>query len=66
MWQVRQLTVRGIDKRLHASLKREAEQHGMSVNRYVVQVLSKAMGLGANQVLLQEYHDLDYLAEAWS
>ncbi|MCD4739536.1 MAG: type II toxin-antitoxin system HicB family antitoxin [Anaerolineae bacterium] len=61
-----QLTVRSVDESLHATLKREARQRGMSVNRYVVQVLSEVTGLSANQVFSQEYHDLDYLAGTWT
>jgi len=62
---VKQLTVRSVDESLHAALKREAQQRGMSVNRYVVKILTEAAGLGTNQMLPQEYHDLDHLAGTW-
>ncbi len=63
---MKQLTVRSVDESLHVALKREARQRGMSVNRYVVQVLTEAAGLGTNQMLPQEYHDLDHLAGTWT
>ena len=61
-----QLTVRNVDDSLHAALKSEARRHGMSVNRYVVQILTEVVGLGRNQKLSQEYRDLDHLAGTWT
>ena len=64
--KVKQLTVRSVDENLHAALKFEAQQRGMSVNRYITKVLAEAMGLGTNQLIPQEYHDLDHLSGTWN
>ncbi len=63
---MKRLTVRNIDDRLHAALKREARQRGMSVNRYVLQVLAEATGGGTAPMHAQVYHDLDHLAGTWT
>jgi len=61
-----QLTVRGIDAKLHQYLKQEAERRGESVNRYVLSLLRNAAGeeIGVQKTL--RYHDLDHLAGTWT
>jgi hypothetical protein len=63
---LKQLTVRGLDEDLDQALKREAEEQGLSVNRFVVRVLREAVGLYLNPVDTREFHDLDHLAGTWS
>jgi hypothetical protein len=62
-----QLTVRGVDDLLHNKLRQEARQRGLSVNRYVLQLLREGVGIkrsyGAADI---EYHDLDHLFGTWS
>ena len=62
-----QLTVRGVDAKLHNALKETAQERGVSVNRVVLDALRKAAGVepagGQSQ---QQYHDLDYLAGTWT
>ena len=62
-----QLTVRGVDAKLHNALKETAQKRGVSVNRVVLDALRKAAGVepagGQSQ---QQYHDLDYLAGTWT
>lgn len=61
-----QLTVRGIDESLHKEIKSQARQRGLSVNRYVVELLREATGQieSTHQPII--YHDLDHLAGTWS
>ncbi|MBI1297944.1 antitoxin [bacterium] len=61
-----QLTVRGIDAKLHQYLKQEAERRGESVNRYVLSLLRNAAGDESNTQKTLRHHDLDHLAGTWS
>lgn len=63
---MKRLTVRNVDDRLHAALKREARRRGMSVNRYVLQLLTEATGLETASVRPRVHHDLDRLAGTWT
>lgn len=62
-----QLTIRGVDRRLHDALKQEADRRGLSINRYVLSLLLEASGM-VNKVTAEpmEYHDLDHLAGTWT
>lgn len=62
---MKQLTVRNVDEDLHSSLKRAAQQHGISVNRYILHVLKQAVGLSKDQQP-GIWHDLDHLAGTWT
>ncbi len=61
-----QLTVRGIDKDLHKEIKLNAKQRGLSVNKYVVELLREATGQFEPTSEIVVYHDLDHLAGTWS
>ena len=61
-----QLTVRNVDDRLHAALKREAQRRGISVSRYVLQVLAEAVEMSRVLQQPEAYHDLDHLAGTWT
>jgi len=64
---MKQLTIRGVDDRLHQELRTRAAQHGTSVNRYVLGVLKGSVGLGNGGVLRDvEFDDLDHLAGTWT
>jgi len=63
---MKQLTVRSVGEELHIALKREARRRGMSVNRYVLQVLTEATGLAVASTHSRVYHDLDHLAGTWN
>ena len=63
---MKQLTVRSVDEKLHAALKQEAQQRGVSVNRYVLQVLTEATGLETVSMRPRVYHDLDHLVGTWT
>ena len=63
-----QLTIRGIDKTLAKVLRGEAARRGVSLNRTVVTLLRKAVGLEPAKppARRQEHHDLDFLIGSWS
>jgi hypothetical protein len=63
---MKRLTIRKIEKDLYDSLKRQARQHGISVNRYVLCVLKQAVGLSPSQRQPRIWHDLDHLAGTWT
>jgi hypothetical protein len=62
-----QLTIRGIDEKLHKSLKEAAARQDVSMNRYLVRVLNEAVGIYQvkSSQQTQEYDDLDHLAGSW-
>jgi plasmid stability protein len=63
---VKQLTIRGLSDELHMALKQEAGRRGLSMNRYVLLILRRAVSPGDER--WQEdvtFHDLDYLAGTW-
>lgn len=64
---MKQITVRGVGIELHKLIKAEADQRGLSINRYVLLVLREAVGLGDGHYDKDmEYHDLDHLAGTWT
>lgn len=60
-----QLTVRGVDDALHRRLKSEAQNLGLSVNQYVLEILREAAGQVEKSAPAPRYHDLDDLAGSW-
>ncbi|MCP4416967.1 MAG: antitoxin [Chloroflexi bacterium] len=64
---MKQLTIRGVDEKLHRTIRSKANQQGMSINRYLLHLIKEAVGL-ANGGLLrkQEFDDLDDLAGTWT
>ncbi|GIV69498.1 FitA-like ribbon-helix-helix domain-containing protein [Caldilinea sp.] len=58
-----QLTIRGVDERLHKALKEKAEEQGISVNRLALDALRQSVGLVDSQ---RRHHDLDHLAGTWT
>ncbi len=62
---MRQLTVRGVDDELHTVIKREAQNKGISINRYVLEVLQETLHLKYRKSTMQRFHDLDNLAGTW-
>jgi len=62
-----QLTVRGVDSRVHRFLVQEAERRGQSVNRYVLTLLQEVAGMrNSDPQTPMIYHDLDHLAGTWT
>jgi DNA polymerase III delta subunit len=64
---MKQLTIRGVDEKLHRTIRSKANQQGLSINRYLLHLIKEAVGL-ANGGLLreQEFDDLDALAGTWT
>jgi DNA polymerase III delta subunit len=64
---MKQLTIRGVDEKLHRTIRSKANQQGLSINRYLLYLIKEAVGL-ANGGLLreQEFDDLDDLAGTWT
>jgi len=62
---MKQLTIRGLGIDLHRAIKQEAGRRNMSINRYVLSILRKAVGL-ENEHPQMEYNDLDELAGSWT
>lgn len=64
---MKQLTIRGVDDKLHTILRNKANQQGMSMNRYLLHLIKDSVGL-INGGLLNEqvFDDLDELAGTWT
>lgn len=64
---MKQLTIRGVTDELHYKLKIKADQHNLSINRYVLTIIKKQVGFSDHGLLNDaEFDDLDYLAGTWS
>ncbi len=64
---MKQLTIRGVTNELHHKIKIKADQHNLSINRYVLAIIKKQVGFSDPGVLHDaEFDDLDYLAGTWS
>jgi hypothetical protein len=59
------LSLRGIDEELAENLKKAAKQSGGSINKTVLDILRKSLGLGSKK-REKVFHDLDDLAGTWS
>ena len=59
------MSIRGLDDRSLARLKRQAAQEGGSLNSLVVRLLQGADG-ASNGSVLQKFDDLNALAGTWS
>ncbi len=60
------LSIRGIDPDLAATLKLQAQASGKSVNQWVLDVLKEQTGHHKKKQFTQEYHDLDFLFGQWT
>ena len=63
---MKQLTIRGVDEKLHKTLQNKADQHGVSMNRYVLHLIKESVGLAASSLPEPEFDDLDDLAGTWT
>lgn len=63
---MKQLTVRGVDEKLHQTLQKKANQQGVSMNRYVLYLIKESVGLATSSLPAQEFDDLDDLAGTWT
>lgn len=60
------MSIRGVDERTLAKLKRQAQREGVSVNTLVVSLLRGESGQAKRRPLLRKYDDLDALAGTWT
>ncbi len=66
---MKQMAFRGIDAALEERLRAEAQKKGASLNRTVIELLKKAVGIAtpaAGQGKPVEFHDLDDLIGKWT
>jgi hypothetical protein len=60
------MSVRGVDEKVLARLKHQAEQEGSSLNSFVVRLLHGDDGSVRKPRSLQKHDDLDALAGTWN
>lgn len=60
------MSIRGLDEKALARLKRRAEREGASLNSLVVRLLQGEIGKPDKHRVLQKFDDLDALAGTWS
>ncbi|MCP4340962.1 MAG: toxin-antitoxin system HicB family antitoxin [Desulfobulbaceae bacterium] len=60
------ISIRGVDEKLAALLKKKASSENKSVNQFVLDTLKKELGLKKEKRFTQEWHDLDSLFGKWS
>ena len=60
------LSIRGVDKLLSATLKKQAQAAQKSVNQFVLEALRKRVGLDKEKRFTREYDDLNNLFGKWS
>ena len=60
------LSIRGLDDKALAALKRRAVKEEASVNTLVVRLIEQGLGLRRAKPALTRHDDLDALAGAWS
>ena len=59
------LSIRGLDDKAFAALKRRAAKEDASVNTLVVRFIEQGLGLRRAKPALTRYDDLDALAGTW-
>ena len=59
------LSIRGLDDKAIAALKRRAAQEDASVNALVVRLVEQGLGLRRARPSLTRHNDLDALAGTW-
>lgn len=62
---MKSITIRGIDDRLQTELEKIAAKEEKSINKMILSLLKKALGI-ENKVKFLTYNDLDHLAGTWS
>ena len=61
-----QLSIRGVDEKLSAALKREAKRRDTSVNKTIIRLLAEAVGTAPQQERPAIHHELDHLFGVWT
>ncbi len=60
-----QITVRNVDEELHQFIKEQAGNKGISINRYIIQLLEDVGSQDEIKYRKETFHDLDNLAGTW-
>jgi hypothetical protein len=60
------ISIRGVDKKLTALVKKAASAEHKSVNQFVLETLKRRVGLKKEKRFTQQWHDLDDLFGKWS
>ncbi len=64
---MKQLTIRGIPDELENIIRKEAAEKGVSLNRALVSLAVKSIGVNKNKSKKEKlYHDLDCFSGLWS
>jgi len=60
------ITIRGIDPELDKKLKLVSSNQGKSINRLILEMIRKSLGLEKTKKYTKEYDDLDDLFGSWT
>jgi hypothetical protein len=60
------ISIRGVDEKLAALVKKAAATEHKSVNQFVLETLKTRVGLKKEKRFTQQWHDLDDLFGRWS
>lgn len=60
------ITIRGIDPELDERLKLVSADQGKSINRLILEIIRKNLGLEKSKKFTKEYDDLDGLFGRWT
>jgi hypothetical protein len=63
---MRTITLRNLPRELERLLEENAAASDSSLNKTVIRLLEKALGIGKPSPGKRRYHDLDELAGSWS
>jgi hypothetical protein len=66
MSQLKQLTLRGLDKHLERKIREVAKRERISLNKAALRLLEKGAGLGALEPEDRIGHSLDHLIGTWT
>ena len=64
--EAKAITLRNLPPELALTVQRKAAKERTSVNKAVIGLLEQGMGRRAEKRQKRPYHDLDFLAGAWS
>lgn len=63
---MKQITIRSLPPEVEKAIRRESKSKNLSLNKTIVEMLKKAVGVAAPSAERFVYHDLDDLAGTWS
>ena len=63
---MKQITLRSIPDEVKKTVQKEAARKGVSINKAIISLLERAVGMKTPAKKKVLYHDLDHLAGLWS